>query len=75
MKQAARVLGHVEFREGDGPMMVIRPGAVEVEVTPSDVTLSWTDGAVRGVAAMPHVNYQRYVENGLIELVGASRQT
>ncbi len=64
MKRSAQVIGKVQFREGDGPLMVIRPGAVEVEVNPSDVTISWVDGDTHGVAAIPLADYRRYVESG-----------
>ena len=40
MAQAAQILGKVEYREGDGPMIVIRPGPVEVETTEMDALLS-----------------------------------
>ena len=64
MKRSAQVIGKVQFREGDGPMMVIRPGAVEVEVNAADVTISWVDGEAHGVAAIPLADYRRYVESG-----------
>jgi hypothetical protein len=64
MKRSAQVIGTVQFREGDGPMMVIRPGAVEVEVDRSDVTISWVEGETHGVAAIPLADYKRYVDSG-----------
>jgi hypothetical protein len=67
MKRSAQVIGKVEFREGDGPLMVIRPGAVEVEVNAADVTISWVEGESRGVAAIPLADYQRYVTSGCIK--------
>ncbi len=71
MKRAAHVIGKVEFREGDGPLMAIRPGPVEVEVNAADVTISWVEGETHGVAAIPLADYQRYVSRGLIEPAGA----
>ena len=31
MAHTAHIVGKVEFREGDGPNMVIRPGPISVE--------------------------------------------
>jgi 2-methylisocitrate lyase-like PEP mutase family enzyme len=60
-KLSAKVVGKVEYREGDGPMLVIRPGAVEVELSATDATFSWTDERWRGEAAMPFANFCRYI--------------
>ena len=66
MTQQAQVTGKVEYRQGDGTNVAIRPGLVDVQTTPSDATLSWTDGATRGSAAMPIGDFQAYVSKGLI---------
>ena len=71
MTQAAEIVGQVEYREGDGPNIAIRRGPVEVETTASDATLGWTDGEVRGSAAMPLADFRRYVAEGAIVLRGA----
>ena len=68
MAVRALVKGKVEYREGDGPNIIIRRGPVEVQTTPSDATLSWTDGETRGSAAMPIADFRRYVAKGMIEL-------
>ena len=68
MATAARIVGKVEYREGDGPNIVIRPGPIEVQTTPTDATLSWADGDTRGSAAMPIGDFQRYVAKGMIAL-------
>lgn len=68
MTRNAQITGKVEYREGDGANLVIRPGAVEVNTTPTDATLSWADGETRGSAAMPIGDFQTYVAKGLIEL-------
>lgn len=65
------IVGKVEYREGDGPNIVIRPGPVELVPTATDVTLSWTDGETRGSAAMPLTEFTRYRNEGAI--VDASR--
>lgn len=68
MTQRAQILGKVTYREGDGVHIVIRPGAVEVQTTASDATLSWTDGASHGSAAMPLGDFRAYLAQGLITL-------
>ena len=68
MTQSAQVRGKVEYREGDGTNIVIRPGPVEVETTPTDATLSWTDGETHGSAAIPIADFRNYVTKGLITL-------
>ena len=72
MTQAAEIVGTVEYREGDGPNIVIRPGPVEVDTTATDATLGWTDGDARGSAAMPLADFKRYVSEGAIVLRGAA---
>jgi len=67
MAQRAQVKGKVEYREGDGANITIRCGPVQVQTTPTDATLSWTDGDSRGSAAMPIADFQVYVVKGMIE--------
>jgi hypothetical protein len=62
------IVGKVEFREGEGIMIAIRMGAIEVALTRADATLSWTDGDYRGQAAMPYGDFRRYVAEGMIAL-------
>ena len=66
MSQSAEIVGKVEYREGDGANKCIRPGAVTVEQTELDVTLSWTDGDTHGAAAMPISDFRRYVASQAI---------
>jgi uncharacterized protein YbaA (DUF1428 family) len=61
-----RIVGKVEYREGDGPKIMIRPGPVELTFTATDVTLSWSDGDTRGSAAMPLNEFTRYRNEGAI---------
>lgn len=68
MAQQAQVTGKVEYREGDGTNIAIRPGPVEVQTTPADATLSWVDGDTHGSAAMPIGDFHSYVAKGLIVL-------
>ena len=68
MTQNAHVTGKVEYRQGDGVNVTIRPGPVDVQTTPTDATLSWTDGETHGSAAMPIGDFQSYVAKGFIAL-------
>jgi hypothetical protein len=68
MSQTARIVGTIEYREGDGQAMEIREGPVEVEITEIDVTLSWVDGDSHGSAAVPIGDFQRYLDEGKIVL-------
>jgi len=68
MTQRAQVTGKVEYREGDGINIAIRPGPVEVQTTATDATLSWIEGETRGSAAMPIGDFRNYVAKGAIEL-------
>ncbi len=69
--QQAKIVGKVEYREGDGAKMPIRPGPVEVELTINDATLSWADGDTRGSAAMPLTEFKRYRSEGAIVMEAA----
>lgn len=68
MAQKAQIVGVVEYRSGDGPNVEIRPGPVDLNHGINDVTLSWTDEETHGSAAMPLVDFKRYVAEGLIKL-------
>jgi hypothetical protein len=68
MIQNARITGSVEYREGDGPNIVIRPGPIQVEETALDATLSWTDLDSHGSAAMPLSDYRKYVASKAIQI-------
>lgn len=68
--QQAQVKGKVEYREGDGANIAIRPGPVQVKLTTADATLSWADGDTRGSASMPIGDFRTYVAKGAIALRG-----
>ena len=70
MVKQARIIGKVEYREGDEPNITIRPGPCEVNETALDVTISWTDGDSRGSAAMPLSDYRSYVASQAIQVDG-----
>jgi hypothetical protein len=67
--KTARITGQVEYREGDGPALPIRPGLVEYEEDDQDVTLSWHDGDYRGSTALPRTDWQRFLDSKDIELL------
>lgn len=68
MAHTAHIVGKVEYREGDGPNIVIRPGPVKVETGLNDATLSWEDEDTRGSTAIPLADFKRYVTEGKIKL-------
>ena len=70
MIKTARIIGKVEYREGDGANMTIRPGPCEIEETELDATISWVEGDTHGSAAMPMADYRRYIANKAIQIVG-----
>ena len=67
MPQHALIRGEVCFRAGDGVMLPIPPGLVEIEVADDSVTLGWSesDGS-RGSTAITRDEYERYVKEGKI---------
>jgi glutathione S-transferase len=64
----ALVVGAVEYREGDGVLLEIRRGVIDVEIAGTDAVLTWTDDDYRGAAAIPYVDFRRYVNAGDIRL-------
>jgi hypothetical protein len=67
MTQQALIRGEVCFRAGDGVLMPIPPGPVEIELADDSATLGWTDtDGSPGSAAITRDEYQRYVDEGLI---------
>jgi 2-methylisocitrate lyase-like PEP mutase family enzyme len=65
----ARIVGRVEYRLGEGPLVEIRQGLVEITFSPGDAVFSWMDGTWRDEAAMPFANFCRYVSDGAIVLL------
>ena len=65
MPQQAIIRGEVCFRAGDGVLMPIPPGPVEIEVAADSVTLGWeTSNGSRGSTAITRDEYDRYVKEG-----------
>ena len=67
----ANIVGRVEFRLGEGPLIEIRKGWVEITFSPGDAVLAWSEGPWRDEAAMPFANFCRYVSDGSIVLAQA----
>ncbi len=70
MTRKADITGKVEYREGDGANITIRPGPCEVDETALDATISWTDGDTHGSASMPIGDFRSYVASKAIQFVG-----
>ena len=67
MPANAKVTGDVEYRAGDGPLILIPPGPIEVQLAPDSAVLSWGDDGNMQTAAIPLSEYQRYLSEGVIE--------
>ena len=68
MSQQALIRGEVSFRAGDGVLVPIPDGPVDIEVADDSVTLSWMEGADAGSAAIPRDEYERYLQEGKIRV-------
>lgn len=71
MIKNALIKGKVEYREGDGANITIRPGPCEVTETAVDATISWADGSSHGSASMPLADFQHYVASQAIQVLGS----
>ena len=69
MTQHAMIRGEVSFRAGDGVMMPIPDGPVDIEVADDSVTIGWhaSDGSL-GSTAITRDEYDRYVREGRIRV-------
>jgi hypothetical protein len=67
MTQQAIIRGEVTFRVGDGVLMPIPNGQVDIEIADDSVTLGWSDGEDAGSAAITRDEYERYVREGKIK--------
>ena len=68
MTQQALIRGEVEFRAGDGPMMAVPDGKVEIEIAEDSVMLSWKEGADVSTTAITRAEFDRYVSEGKIRM-------
>lgn len=63
MSLHATIRDHVTYRPGDGALIEIPLGPVEVELSPDSATLSWTDeNGAAGLTAIPLTQYNEYVK-------------
>jgi hypothetical protein len=69
MSQHALIRGEVCFRAGDGVLVPIPPGPVEIDVADDSVTFGWTtpEGDA-GSTAITRDEYDRYVKEGAIRV-------
>ena len=70
MTQHATIRGEVCFRAGDGVLMPIPDGMVDIDVADDSVTLGWTESnGAAGSTAITRDEYDRYVREGKIRVV------
>lgn len=68
--QHAVIRGEVCFRVGDGVLMPIPDGPVDIEIAEDSVTLGWHDGERNSSsAAITRDEFDRYVGEGKIRLM------
>jgi hypothetical protein len=71
MTQQALIRGEVCFRAGDGVMLPIPTGPVEIDVADDSATLGWTDDEGNtGSTAITRDEFDRYVAEGKIRVRG-----
>lgn len=71
MSQHAMIRGEVCFRAGDGVLMPIPDGDVDIEVADDSVTLAWGDAEGNtGSAAITRDEFDRYCREGKIRVDG-----
>lgn len=68
MSQQALIRGDVNFRAGDGMLLPIPDGPVEIELTDDSATIGWKEGAAPNSAAITRDEFERYVREGKIKL-------
>ena len=67
MAANAKVTGNVEYRAGDGLLILIPQGPIEVELAPDSAVISWGDAGNIQTTAIPLAEYQRYLSEGVIQ--------
>ena len=69
MTQHAIIRGEVCFRAGDGVLMPVPDGRVDIELADDSVTLSWHDAKGNaGSDAITRDEFERYQREGKIRL-------
>lgn len=69
MSQQAMIRGEVSFRAGDGVLLPIPDGPVDIEIADDSVTLGWMEGEDPGSAAITRDEFDRYVREGKIRVL------
>jgi hypothetical protein len=70
MSQHAIFRGEVCFRAGDGVLMPVPDGEVDLELADDSVTVSWRDGEGNASsAAITRDEFERYQREGKIRLL------
>lgn len=67
-QQQAQIRGDVSYRAGDGMLLPIPDGRVDIEIADDSVTLGWLEGKDAGSAAITRDEFDRFVREGKIEL-------
>jgi hypothetical protein len=67
----AQIRGVVEFRAGDGPMVLIPEGPCQIVLAEDSAVIHWEEGGATLNAAIPRVDYDEHVEAGRIVGPGA----
>ena len=67
MAANAQVITSIEFRAGDGPLIEIPAGPIEVQVGADSAVLSWGEGNSAQTAAIPLDEYERFEREGRIK--------
>ncbi len=62
----AQIRGVVEFRAGEGPMVLIPEGPCLIVLAEDSAVIHWEDGSATLNAAIPRVDYDEHVEAGRI---------
>jgi hypothetical protein len=69
MSLRATIHEHVTYRPGEGPLIEIPPGPVEVDLSADSATLSWTEtNGEHGLTAIPLMTYKDYLRKKQITL-------
>ncbi|SFM81598.1 hypothetical protein [Variovorax sp. OV329] len=63
----AHIRGPVEFRAGDGPLVSIPQGPVQIVLAADSAVIHWHDGNAALNAAIPLADYLEHVEEGRID--------
>lgn len=69
MSANAKVTGELAYRAGDGPVLMIPVGPVEIVMAQDSAVLSWGDEGNVQSTAIPIDDYRRHVQEGVIQEV------